>query len=476
MPGSIDIIVPVYNGLEELKQCISSIVENTDLSLHRLLIVDDKSPDSNVLPYLEMESRNHPGIVLLKNEVNQGFSASVNKGMEYSDRDVILLNSDTIVTKNWVEKIVRCAYSSEGIATVTPLSNAATLCSVPEFLKDNPLPQGMSAQDMADLVERCSLKRYPRISVAVGFCMFIKREVIEKVGFFDAQAFEKGYGEENDFCYRSEKEGYIHVMCDDTFIYHKGTASFDTEEKRKLIEEHERILIQRHEPYVRQNEQYCQKNPNKDLQRNIQLHLLFAQAGKAEDGKKNEEFLLVLEQKFPEAIQNKAFYAVRQEYSIEVRGTLEGINLRFLFPLDARGVQKARRNEQEEEILKNFLKAFPCKGAGVNVMCTKDDSFAMETVEKLKSWKCTEEECQSFDAKAFLRGYLLGSKESLGEMDLEDGLYSAREREHTELRHAYEALLAEKEYLGQELDNIYHSKRFKLACALEKLIKPLKRR
>ena len=61
MPGSIDIIVPVYNGLEELKQCISSIVENTDLSLHRLLIVDDKSPDSNVLPYLEMESRNHPG-------------------------------------------------------------------------------------------------------------------------------------------------------------------------------------------------------------------------------------------------------------------------------------------------------------------------------------------------------------------------------------------------------------------------------
>ena len=55
----------------------------------------------------------------------------------------------------------------------------------------------------AELVERCSLHLYPQISVAIGFCMYIRREAIRKVGLFDAAAFERGYGEENDFCNRA---------------------------------------------------------------------------------------------------------------------------------------------------------------------------------------------------------------------------------------------------------------------------------
>ena len=64
--------------------------------------------------------------------------------------------------------------------------------------------------------------------------MFVKREVIDKVGYFDAETFGRGYGEENDFCYRAEQLGYHHVMCDNTFIYHSGTGSFLTEEKREI--------------------------------------------------------------------------------------------------------------------------------------------------------------------------------------------------------------------------------------------------
>ena len=129
----VDIVVPVYNGYEDLLLCVGSLKRHTDLTRHRVILIDDKSTDGRIRPYLEREMR-CPGIWVLFNDQNRGFSANVNTGLAYSRRDTILLNSDTIVTDRWVEKLQRCADSSARIATVTPLSNAATLASVPEFL------------------------------------------------------------------------------------------------------------------------------------------------------------------------------------------------------------------------------------------------------------------------------------------------------------------------------------------------------
>ena len=264
---AVDIAVPVYNGYDDLVKCVESLKKYTDLSKHRVILIDDCSPDERVRIFLrelcpEPETPGMKtggktcGLVAVFNEKNQGFSANVNIGLGWSKRDTILLNSDTVVTKNWVEKIQRCAYLSERTATVTPLSNAATLASVPVFLKDNPLPKGYTVDSFAELVERVSLRRYPRVTVAVGFCMYVKQEAYELVGDFDAKTFGRGYGEENDFCCRCSMLGYTHVLCDDTFIYHKGTASFDTEEKRALIEVHDKILRRRYPDLKKANDDY----------------------------------------------------------------------------------------------------------------------------------------------------------------------------------------------------------------------------
>ena len=208
---AVDIIIPVYNGYEDLQLCIPSVKKYTDLTKHRVILINDCSPDERIAPYLDGLAEEH--ILVLHNEKNLGFSANVNKGMAQSkDRDVLLLNSDTIVTEGWLEKIVACAYREAAIGTVTPLSNSATLCSVPVMCQDNPVPENFTVDEYAALIERCSLKRYPRITVAVGFCMFIKRCVIDDIGNFDAETFERGYGEENDFCNRAEQAGYHHVM------------------------------------------------------------------------------------------------------------------------------------------------------------------------------------------------------------------------------------------------------------------------
>ncbi|MDE5872410.1 MAG: glycosyltransferase, partial [Lachnospiraceae bacterium] len=265
--GPIDIIVPVYNAYEDLLKCIDSLKKYTDLSIDRLILINDCSPDERIAEYMQSLEKN---IVVITNEKNMGFSNNINMGMKYSDdRDVVLLNSDTIVSRGWVDKIVECAYSKEEIGTVTPMSNSATLCSFPNMCQDNPLPEGIELDDLAEVIERCSLKAYPRITVAVGFCMFIKRKTIRDVGFFDAEAFERGYGEENDFCNRAEQMGYIHVMCDDTFIYHKGTVSFMTEQKQKLIEAHDKILQERYPEQMKKNHLYCITNPDQYIRDNI---------------------------------------------------------------------------------------------------------------------------------------------------------------------------------------------------------------
>lgn len=285
---AVDIIIPVYNGYEDLQLCIASVKKHTDLTRHRVILINDCSPDERIRPYLDGLAGD--GILVYHNEKNLGFSGNVNRGIAMAGkRDVILLNSDTIVTRNWVEKIVSCGYREEAIGTVTPLSNCATLCSVPVFCRDNQIPENFTPDSYGELIEKCSLRRYPKITVAVGFCMFIKRCVIEDIGYFDAETFGRGYGEENDFCNRAEQAGYCHVMCDDTFIYHKGTASFDTKEKQELQTAHEGILQERYPRQMERNRQYCRDNPDQEIRDNINMYT------KLHNGRKNLLYLLHLD-------------------------------------------------------------------------------------------------------------------------------------------------------------------------------------
>ena len=151
---TIDIIVPIYNAYEFTEECIKSIIKNTDLNKHTLVLINDKSPDEKILPMLNKYKNENEDkkIVVLDNEKNMGFVRTVNKGMKYSKNDVILLNSDTEVTANWIEKIQNCAYSSQYIATVTPLTNNGTICSVPNFGVDNELPQNINLEEYALMI------------------------------------------------------------------------------------------------------------------------------------------------------------------------------------------------------------------------------------------------------------------------------------------------------------------------------------
>lgn len=242
----VHIIMPLYNGYECLKDCIDSIYRNTDLSFHSLVIIDDQSTDSRIPHYLEELQNKAPTkkITLLHNETNLGFAKTINRGMRFSPEDVIILNSDTIVTKNWVTKLQRAAYSKPRVATATPLSNYVTINGIPKPFQYNSIPNGMGIDAFADFLEKISLRYYPEIPAGVGFCMFIKRAVLDDIGYFDEERFGKGYAEETDFCMRALKKGYAHVLDDTNYIYHIGGVSFESVKDPSVLRE-KNLMIER---------------------------------------------------------------------------------------------------------------------------------------------------------------------------------------------------------------------------------------
>lgn len=232
----VDVIVPVYRGLAETRNCLESLLRHAPKIGHEIIVIDDASPEPELTEYLRgLAASGH--ITLLINEENLGFVGTVNRGMAlHPDRDVVLLNSDTEVAGDWLDRLVRCAYEDRLIGTVTPFSNNATICSYPRFCQDNPLPQGWSLAALDNLFRRLNGGKWMEIPTAIGFCMYIRRDCLHDIGLFDVVNFGKGYGEENDFCMRATAAGWYHVLCADTFVYHAGGVSFaETQDPRKII-------------------------------------------------------------------------------------------------------------------------------------------------------------------------------------------------------------------------------------------------
>lgn len=269
-----DIILPVYNAYECVIACIESVIKNTKFNKNKLIIINDKSTDERVLPKLKEYEKKYDFIEVLENEENLGFVGTVNKGMKYSKNDVLLLNSDTEVVENFLDRIIECAYSEKMIGTVTPLSNNATLVSVPKGLQENDLPKNMSLEEYGKIVDLCAYRENQQLPTAHGFCMFIKREVLDKIGYFDVETFGKGYGEENDFSFRCLDYGYKNILCDSVIIYHKEKQSF-SEKREELIKTNLKKLHERYPIYSRRIELWCGNFPIKKICENIdyQIHL-----------------------------------------------------------------------------------------------------------------------------------------------------------------------------------------------------------
>jgi GT2 family glycosyltransferase len=270
-PGGVDIIVPVYGAREETIACLESVLRHARGDW-RLLVIDDASRDPELVPALRRLASRQARVTLHCAPENRGFVASANHGMRRAaeaGRDALLLNSDTIVTADFVARLRDAAHTCPQTGIVTPFTNNGTICSVPRFVEDNPLPAGLSIDAFAALIKEVSPCARPDLVTAVGFCMYIRREVFARIGFFDADTFGTGYGEENDFSERAKAAGWRIRLCDDLFIYHAGAASFG-EAGAAQQQRHGDLIDKLHPDYHRDVQAFIQANPLAELHTGIQ--------------------------------------------------------------------------------------------------------------------------------------------------------------------------------------------------------------
>lgn len=268
------IVVPVYNGLEFAAHCLQSLREANVSVPHRTLVIDDASPDANAAASLESLTHAMPNTQLRHNAVNRGFTWNVNQAMAalQTNEHLLLLNSDTIVTDGWLDEIMRTALSDARIGTITPFSNNATICSLPDFQRAWPVPD---AAKRAQIAQALVYDRAEAIDIptGVGFCMLMMRACIDAVGRYDIKNFPRGYGEENDFCMRALAAGFRNVLCPNAYVAHEGGVSF-IDAAQALMQIGGERLLAKHPHYNDLVSDWVTRDPARERREQIAQRLL----------------------------------------------------------------------------------------------------------------------------------------------------------------------------------------------------------
>ncbi|KZE77885.1 hypothetical protein AV654_20135 [Paenibacillus elgii] len=232
------IVIATYNKLEYTQLCIESIRKFTSQHDYEIIVVDNHSTDETV-PWLRSQS----DIKAIFNNENLGFPKACNQGIEVSSGDnILLLNNDTIVTSNWLTNLLTCLYSREEVGAVGSVTNS---CSYGQSIQ---VPYN-SIEEMHTFAIQYNQSSNPALwedrLKLVGYCMVIKKNVLDKVGLLD-ERFTPGNFEDDDLSLRIKLAGYRLVLCRDTFIHHFGSVSF-----RNNVDSYNKLLFTNQEKFVK---------------------------------------------------------------------------------------------------------------------------------------------------------------------------------------------------------------------------------
>ena len=254
---NINIIVPVYADWSSLKLNIKSLSKiygnNSKINIY---YINDCGPEADFLEVKIRDSIKYlTNFHYYKNKVNLGFVKSNNNAVRNiinKTGDILLLNSDTKVTKGFLEEMVRVLYSDDNIGIVNPRSNNATIWSVPMngSLADKP---AKSYSYWKRLIKQIPEKYISPTSH--GFCMLIRRDIVDKIDLFD-EIYGKGYGEENDFTMRARGYGWECAVANRAFVFHYESKSFGDEARLVLSKKNRKILDKRYPDYSKLLDNY----------------------------------------------------------------------------------------------------------------------------------------------------------------------------------------------------------------------------
>lgn len=222
----VTIVVLAHNQLDYTRLCLESLRRHTRIP-HELLIVDNASQDGTPEFLRSLE-----GLHVLTNPENLGYARACNQGIAAArGRHVVLLNNDTIVTHGWLEGLLGELESAPEVGMVGPVSNYAPS---EQMLPEAPYTRFEGTRQLLDLqsLHRLAHERTVgrkgtsrSVNQLGGFCMVIRREVIERIGGLDDR-FGIGFFEDTDYAYRAQLAGFELRVREDVFVHHFGSRTF----------------------------------------------------------------------------------------------------------------------------------------------------------------------------------------------------------------------------------------------------------
>lgn len=194
-----DIIMPIFNRLNLTRNCLESIRLHTH-SLYNMILVDNGS-DAETKNFLDDFKSSNENVLLVHNQNNLGWVRAVNRGLELSTSPYIcLMNNDTVVrTDDWLFRLIEIANSDPAIGLVNPRFETKARAVI-----DGP---------------------FIEIDFCRGYCMLIKRQVVEKIGLLD-ESYGLGYYDDDDYSVRAIRAGFKCIMANDVLVEHIGDSTF----------------------------------------------------------------------------------------------------------------------------------------------------------------------------------------------------------------------------------------------------------
>lgn len=264
-----DIIVPIYNSPEWVKLCIYSLIKNTPKEyINKIILMNDNSDEMTCkcIRNLEEKYKQEYNIIVSKNEKNLGFIKNVNKGLDLSNANyVLLLNTDCLVSKNTIPKLIEHVNKNPKIGLICPISSNAANLSLDIF-------KNYSYMQMNELLEKNFYGMDFDACTVVGNCLMITRDCIEKVGYID-EIYGMGYGDETDYQFKAHEKGFEAKVAIDTYVFHKSEVSFGTSpEKQAKLEHNRKIFFDRWgKEYNEKMAVYVNNDPIKYINDNLKI-------------------------------------------------------------------------------------------------------------------------------------------------------------------------------------------------------------
>lgn len=246
----VDFVILNFNRAKETIACLRSIkkIKIQDCNL-KILLIDNGSTDNSV----KIIQKEFPKLPIIKNQKNPGFAAGVNMGIKKVLKEktdyVFLLNNDTLINQRALVYLIKVIGEGLKIGIVSPTLKFKKQGKIfYDFGGEINWFLGRTSHQELTTQEFKKIRREKIFPEYVSGCaMLIRKEVFDKIGFFDEDFFL--YFEDVDFCLRAKAAGFKIVLVPKAIIFHKLSKSLDEKLKKKFNFKSNLIFIKKHIPF-----------------------------------------------------------------------------------------------------------------------------------------------------------------------------------------------------------------------------------